>query len=473
MAPRGHAFFVIDSFLLLLYHPPMIHIPPRVKRFAGHFHDAGHELYIVGGAVRDALRKERNSDYDFATSATPQEVMDLFPRVIPTGIQHGTVTVMFQGEPYEVTTYRIEHGYSDSRHPDAVSFTRSLHEDLSRRDLTINAMALDPRTGTVVDPFGGRDDLRDRRIRTVGSARERFSEDALRMVRAVRFTTTLRFDPEPDVESAIIVLAPTVAAVSVERIAAEFEKMMRAETPSLGWMMLWRTGLLAKIIPEILESTAVDGLVEHLFRSCDCSPPDQPHLRWAALLHDIGKPRCSGQDKRGQHFIGHDEESARMAETLLQRLRFPKQFTTRVVHLVRHHMFDYSPDYSDSAVRRLIARVGVDAIHDLIRLRRADTCGKSGHLPTHSVMDELQDRIHRIIAANAVLTRSDLAVNGKDLMQYANIPAGPVVGMVLEELLETVLDDPELNTRERLLSIAGTFAAQRLGRDPQESKSAL
>lgn len=455
---------LVDIRRPVVYHAAVtMIISPTVRQFARHFSNAGHELFVVGGAVRDALNGQKSHDYDFATSATPEEVQQIFTRVIPTGIAHGTVTVLFRNSRFEVTTYRTESSYSDQRHPDSVTFTRSLEEDLSRRDLTINAIAMDPRSGRIIDPFGGREDLRRGIIRTVGDPVERFREDALRMLRAVRFSAVLEFERDPPVDEAIATLAPAIQTVSVERITQELRKMMEAaRRPSRGWAMMRHTGLLQYVMPEIMESTGVPDLFEHLLLSADCAPPEQPVIRWAALLHDIGKPRCRAHDSRGLHFHGHDEESARMADGALRRLRFPNDMVDAVTHLVRHHMFAYDESYSDSAVRRLVAHVGREWMDALITLRRADHCGKTGRVPVVPLLDELTHRYRALMDGGAALTRADLAVNGRDLMETAGVPPGPLVGVVLEELLECVLDDPQLNNRERLLAIAEGIVTQRL-----------
>lgn len=441
----------------------MVALPDAIPQFARVFFNAGHELYVVGGAVRDRLRNDPGNDFDFATSARPEEVQKLFTRVIPTGLQHGTVTVLFKQHAFEVTTYRTDGTYSDQRHPDSVTFTSSLEEDLARRDFTINAIALDPRTGSIVDPFDGRKDLKNRVVRSVGSAKARFREDALRMLRAVRFATTLGFSLDTEILPAMRSLAPTIERISWERIATELRKMMRAPQPSQGWNMLNEANVLGHIVPELLETSSVEGLFAHLLSTCDCVHSSEPeYMRWAALFHDIGKPRCQGTDHRGTHFIGHDTVSAAMAEAILQRLRFPNDIIFPVGHLIKHHMFAYSSDFSDAAVRRLIARVGREWVEQLITLRVVDGCGKTGRWYVPEDMKDLSRRIQAVVAANDALQRSDLAVNGKDLMRDADIPPGPSVGIVIEELMEVVLDDPRMNTREQLLTIARNIRRQKL-----------
>lgn len=420
-------------------------------------------MYIVGGAVRDALLGYPLEDYDFATSATPREVLQLFSHVIPTGIKHGTVTVLFEKHRFEVTTYRVDGNYTDRRRPDQVTYTSSLLEDLQRRDFTINAIALEPLTGTVVDPAGGRDDLKRGVIRTVGPPSDRFSEDALRMIRAVRFHAVLNFDLSSDVIDSMRQLAPLVEQVAPERIASELEKLMGAEFPSRGWEILRTTGLLVRLVPELEEDRSIPiEVFPHLVRTCDCAPRDNPVLRWAALLHDAGKPRCLGEDTRGIHFHGHDEESARMAEEILTRLRFSNDRIRAVTHLVRHHMFGYRSEWSDAAVRRFIARVGEEEVFLLSALRRADSCGKTGRVPRDTDLDELESRVRTMLADSPPLSRGNLAVNGNDLITILGLKPGPLVGIILDELLQTVLEDPKKNDRDALLEIARRFQSQRL-----------
>lgn len=413
--------------------------------------------------MRDALLGKAVEDYDFATSATPGEVQTLFQRVIPTGIKHGTVSVRFEDHLFEVTTYRVDGVYSDNRHPDSVTFTRSLREDLARRDFTINAIALEPESGALVDPFEGRNDLKRGVIRTVGPPEERFKEDALRMVRGVRFLATLDFSMDPHVSDAIPYLAHLLNGIAAERVGRELEKLMGARQPSLGWDAMRTTGILEQIIPELLEGTGPDApLFAHLIRTCDCTPRDNPVLRWAGLLHDVGKPRCRGEDARGTHFHRHDSVSADIAREILTRLRFSNQQIQAITHLIQHHMFGYTSDWSDAAVRRFVARVGASHVSLLFALRRADGCGKTGTAPVAPDLDELESRVRTLLQGAPPLSRGDLAVGGKDLMQALELKPGPLVGIILDELLQTVLDDPSLNHRETLLEIAHRFQNERL-----------
>ncbi|MFP4211627.1 MAG: CCA tRNA nucleotidyltransferase [Alkalispirochaeta sp.] len=448
----------------------MSRVPRTIRRLAERYRAAGHELYIVGGAVRDRLLGKEIADYDFATSATPKETQRLFRRTIPTGERHGTVTVLFEGHPYEVTTYRVDGAYHDHRRPEDVRFSRSLLEDLRRRDFTINAIALDPEKETIFDPFDGRNDLDRRIIRTVGDPVERFSEDALRMLRAVRFSATLEFKIAPETAAAIPPLATTLRYVAAERIRQELEKMMGAsDRPSLGWSLLDDLTLLPGILPELTEDRSLKieerggpMVFPHLLRSCDCAPRENQLLRWAALLHDVGKPRCFSIQDGGVHFHEHDRVSAEMSVEILERLRFPRAVIDGVAHLVRHHMFGYDSSWSDAAVRRFIARVGADQVFALTALRRIDTCGKTGKLRESEEIRELEQRVHRVLEEAPPLTVRDLAIDGRRIMEILGISPGPVVGVLLSELLQMVIDDPATNTPRTLETVVRRFYEERI-----------
>jgi tRNA nucleotidyltransferase (CCA-adding enzyme) len=437
-------------------------IPRTVRRFAGVFHSAGYRLYIVGGAVRNFYAGLPIKDYDFATDADPHAVTTLFRRTVPTGIEHGTVTVIYSGESFEVTTFRTEAGYSDSRHPDAVRFTGSLEEDLARRDFTVNALAVDTATGELTDLFHGMEDLRRGIIRAIGSPQERFQEDSLRMLRAFRFSALLSFTIEERTLEAVRMLSGKIAGVSAERVQEELNGILAVPAPSKTLIQMHRAGLLKEILPELADCTGTGSkgpneidTFTHLCLSCDGAPRDNPAVRWAALLHDIGKPETENRDEAGLiSYHGHDSLSADMADRILRRLKFSNQFRTRCVHLIRMHMFSYTPEWSDAAVRRFINRVGETYIDDLMLLKRADFYGSCGvPLKSGSLLDELSARVQQQISSSEALTLSDLAVNGHMLIN-AGIPQGPAVGTLLNLLLEAVLEDPKLNSTDTLLEMA-------------------
>ncbi|HUX13416.1 MAG TPA: CCA tRNA nucleotidyltransferase [Spirochaetia bacterium] len=462
--------------------------PPRALRaFARVFHEAGYQCFLVGGALRNIAMGSAPSDWDIATDATPDQVSGLFRRVIPTGAKHGTVTVLFKDEKIEVTTFRTEAGYSDSRHPDSVAFSRSIHEDLKRRDFTMNGMALDLASGEFVDPHNGLQDIQRRTIRAIGDPTERFSEDALRVLRALRFAAQLDFEIEEPTFNAIQKSKDGLIAVSAERIRDELIRILQSPIPSRGLLPAEKTGVLELILPELHACAGVEqadppaavlarvsefpyfDVLHHSLLACDGAPAEVLEVRMAALLHDIGKAPTFARDAEGViSFHHHEELSAQMAEAILARLRFPTVFVKTVCRLIRNHMFHYEPEWSDAAVRRFIARSGADLLPYLYLLRRADTFGKTGRATPDSRLDELERRVNTVAEADDALSIADLAVNGNDLAGVG-IPKGPMMGVVLSFLLETVLDDPTENTREKLLNLARAFYHAQGGGAPEGS----
>jgi poly(A) polymerase/tRNA nucleotidyltransferase (CCA-adding enzyme) len=448
----------------------MLRIPRVVKEFSSFFSEAGHECYLVGGAVRDMLLGRRVQDFDIATDALPEEVMKLFRRVIPTGIQHGTVTVLFKGRRFEVTTFRIDEEYRDGRRPESVTFSPSIEEDLKRRDFTINAIAYDLKKHRLLDPHEGRRDLKARLIRAIGEPVKRFEEDGLRPIRACRFAAQLGFAVEQRTFSSIRRCIDTVKMVSPERIRDELIRILEAPTPSVGFSLLNDCGLLALIMPELTACQQVDqgelhryDVYHHLLYSCDAAPQDNLVVRLAALLHDLGKPQTlSISSGREIHFHRHEQVSAELAENILRRLRFPNRIVKRVSHLIAQHMFHYEDHWSDAAVRRFIARVGEENIPDILALRRADQLAMVGSRFVSGSLIALEKRIEEVLAKDRALKLEDLAIDGNDLMRELGIPSGPKVGTILNALLESVLDDPSQNQREKLLKIAKKFYEARL-----------
>lgn len=438
-----------------------IDVPPDLKDFAAVFRAAGYTCYFVGGAVRDRLLGKPASDWDAATDAQPEEVRRLFKTVIPTGIQHGTVTVRWRGASIETTTFRIDGEYRDGRRPETVRFTSDLVEDLSRRDFTINGMAVDPQNGSIIDPNGGLADLSAGIVRAIGDPAARFIEDGLRPLRAVRFASRFGFRIDARTLAAIPASVERFRMVSAERVRDELSKIVTSDRVDSGMLCLDETGLLPEILPELSACKAVGqggphryDVFTHLLASCQATPPEL-ELRLAALLHDIGKPAKRVEASDGSlSFIGHDVESARLAEAALKRLKYPNVVVNAVVVLVRNHMFDYSENWTDAAVRRFVARVGLQYVKPLAALRLADSAGM-GHGPAdpRSVMP-LVRRVEELVAKEQAFGIKDLAIGGDDLAA-AGWPRGPAMGKALAELLEAVLDDPDLNTKERLLEIAG------------------
>ena len=422
----------------------------------------GAQAYLVGGCIRDSLLGKEPEEWDITTSARPDEVMKLFAKVIPTGIEYGTVTVMLPDGQYEVTTFRSDERYLDGRHPANVKFTDNIHKDLSRRDFTVNALAYDPLSDELIDDFAGQKDLKSKLIRSVGDPLERFSEDGLRPVRDCRFAAKLEFEIEKGTFAAIPGSLEVVKKVALERLHDELVKMLSADKPSIGFELMRKSGLLKLILPELEEGYGVEqppqyhkyDVYWHSLYSCDAAPKNAVILRLAALLHDIGKPKC----KEGYTFYNHDQVGAEMAENALKRLRFSGDDIKQVANLIRNHMFEYSSEWSDAAVRRFIRRIGgVENISGLFQLRRADARAMEREIESEYLI-ELQKRIDKFIAEENALDVSDLKADGNDVMQILNIPPGPKVGQVLNELLEKVLDDPKLNKREALLELIRSLA---------------
>ncbi|MBN2553188.1 MAG: HD domain-containing protein, partial [Spirochaetales bacterium] len=443
----------------------MLRIPGVVKNFSSFFAEAGFQCYLVGGAVRDMLLGRRVADFDIATDALPQEVSRMFRRVIPTGIKHGTVTVLFSGTRFEVTTFRVDQDYRDGRRPETVIFSPSIREDLKRRDFTINAMAYDLQGRRLLDPHDGRRDLKAGVIRAIGDPLERFQEDGLRPIRACRFAAQFGFTIEERTFSSIPLTLERVKMVSAERIRDELMRILDAPVPSVGLSLLEDSGILLNIVPELSACRGVKqgqlhryDVYWHLLYSCDAAPRDNLVVRLAALFHDLGKATTREVGADGEiRFHRHEQISAEMAEDILRRLRFPTRVVRRVAHLVAQHMFNYEPRWSDAAVRRFIARIGIENIPDILALRRADQLAMVGKRFVSPSLIALENRIQSVLAQETVFGLKDLAVNGDDLIRELAIPPGPKIGIILDALLESVLDDPKQNERSTLLKIAKNF----------------
>ena len=439
-------------------------VPKILSEFNRHFDEAGFECYLVGGAIRNMKAGLDVPDYDFATNARPEEVMKLFKRVIPTGIQHGTVTVLFKGHSYEVTTYRVEGTYSDSRRPDFIHFTPSIEEDLKRRDFTINSMALNLTDGNLLDPHDGAGDLKKGLIRAIGDPEERFTEDPLRMIRACRFASQLGFDIEDNTLAAMKQLHLKISLVSIERVRDEFVKIIMSDFPSRGIEIMDGVSLLGIILPELEACKGVSQKGRHRFdvfhhslSACDFAEKDLV-IRLSALFHDIGKPVTAVADESGiPSFHRHEEESERLTREIMRRMKFPRAVENRVCHLIMHHMFNYTDEWSDAAVRRFISRVGRENIDDLYRLRCADSQGIRGEPGDCIQVSELSSRIDSVLQEENAFSIKELEIDGNDLAEKAHIPRGPAMGTVFEFLLDTVLDDPSLNTNAKLIELAENF----------------
>jgi putative nucleotidyltransferase with HDIG domain len=437
-------------------------IPPPVRALLETLWTGGHGAWVVGGSLRDTLLGREATDWDLATDARPERMLELFPGAVYEN-RFGTVAVRRGRQVYEITTFRSDHDYADYRRPHRVEFGDELEPDLARRDFTVNAMAWGaapadgrPAEPALADPFGGTDDLRARVLRAVGDPDRRFGEDALRMVRAVRLATVLGFEIEPTTLRAITANAELVRHLSGERIAAELDKLLAAPSPGRGLRLLTETGLLAHALPELEAQRGVaqnkvpgDDLWAHTIRTVEAAPAGRPVLRLAALLHDIGKPSTAADG----HFYGHDRVGADLARAVLERLRYPRTVIDRVVRLVRQHMFTYEAGWSDAAVRRFIGKIGRDHLDELFDLREADNVG-SGQPSDASGLDELRGRVAAQLEAEVAIDRGDLAVNGDDLIAELGLTPGPRIGRVLDELLDRVINDPALNDRATLLLLA-------------------
>lgn len=431
-------------------------LPKKVKYIIDTLMDKGYEAYAVGGCVRDSLLGRTPQDWDITTSAKPEQVKELFRHTIDTGIQHGTVTVMIDHEGFEVTTYRIDGEYEDARHPKEVLFTANLLEDLKRRDFTINAMAYNEQNG-IVDAFDGIGDLDRGVIRCVGKAQERFTEDALRMLRAIRFAAQLGFEIEAETRDAIAELAENIAKVSAERIQVELVKLLVSGHPE-ELKVAYETGLTRVFFPEfdVMMDTPQQNphhsynVGEHTIVSLQEIPADKV-LRLTMLLHDVAKPVCRTTDEKGiDHFYGHQDKGSEMARAILRRLKFDNDTTDRVCRLVRWH--DDNPEISERNMRRAISRIGVEQYPALFAVKRADTMAQSayGRDEKLAYIAEYERMYQEILDRQQCLTIKDLAVDGKDLIQ-AGMKPGKELGEVLKKFLEIVLEEPEKNTKEALL----------------------
>ena len=475
-------YSVTEFVSVILSSMKHISIPHELKKMNELFVANGFEAYLVGGAVRDVLLKKEASDWDVATNATPEEVMRIFHHVIPTGIAHGTVTVLFLKKKVEVTTYRTEAGYSDGRHPDSVQYAASIEDDLSRRDFTMNAIAASLSDGRILDPFGGEKDIKNACIRTVGQALDRFMEDGLRPVRAIRFSAQLGFCIENETARAISLpdVQKKIQGVSIERFRDEFDKMLLSKKPSRALHELEKCGLLAFFIPELASgrgATQQDirgfheyDVLDHNVYACDGAPAENLLVRLAALFHDVGKTGTRTVEKRvletgaaGKtveliHFHGHEALSATLTRTILSRLKYPNAVIDHVCHLIKEHMFHYESTWTDAAIRRFIVRVGKKNVDDLFALRLADIYGMhqkplDALSETARLLLELKERIQIENQRGTAVSLKELAVNGDDLLELG-FPKGRCIGLVLKELFQCVLDDPAMNTREALLRVA-------------------
>lgn len=471
-----------------------ISVPPVLKDFWKIFEKNGFESYLVGGAIRDICLKKKPSDWDVATNASPQDVMKMFKFVIPTGIEHGTVTVHFNKTEIEVTTFRTETGYSDARHPDKINYAATIEEDLARRDFTMNAIAVNLKNGKITDPYGGQKDIKNKLIKTVGNAHERFTEDGLRPIRALRFASQLGFNIEEKTFKEIFGqdVQKKIKSISVERFTDEFKKILLSKKPSVGLKLMEKTGILNLFIPEFtkcrgcIQSDYRDfhkfDVLDHLFYACDGAVQNKLNVRLAALFHDIGKPDAkkiieeqvliadNSTEKKNETiktitFYNHEKISQEITEKIMTRLKFSNEMIKNVCHLVKEHMFHYEENWTDAAVRRFIIRIKPENLEDLYDLRLADMYGMQNqkveikYNKSISLLLELKDRISKETEKQNALSLKDLKINGNDLIKN-NIPAGKKLGKILNQLLESVIENPNLNDKEKLLEMAKNIDKQ-------------
>ena len=447
-------------------------VPHEVSEIARRLAEAGFEAYLVGGCVRDMLLEREPKDWDIATNATPDEVLKVFPESVYENA-FGTVGVKTAAalglndedaahldeklRVIEVTTYRIEGKYTDRRHPDEVTFARTIEEDLSRRDFTVNAMAMSM-AGAIVDPYGGRKDLDRRVIRTVGDPEARLREDALRLMRAVRFAAELDASLEAATKRAVADCARELDLIAKERVRDELSKMLMTPRAAQAVIMLEELGLLRYVLPELREGIGVGQNLHHIYtvfehnvRALDYAAREGYSLevRMAALLHDVGKPRSKAGEGATSTFYNHEYIGAKMAARALDRLRYPREFVEAVAHLVRNHMFYYNVDeVSAHGVRRFLARVGPETVPDILKVREADRIGSGVKKAVPYKLRHLLFMIEKV--KNDPVSPKMLKVNGDDVMRLLGLPEGRRVGWIIVALLEEVLEDPARNTRDHL-----------------------
>jgi tRNA nucleotidyltransferase (CCA-adding enzyme) len=435
---------------------------PKIKEILATLEQGGFEAYAVGGCVRDLLMGRQPTDWDITTSATPEQIQKLFPDNFYDNA-FGTVTIKTRADDpivrtVQVTPYRTEGKYTDKRHPDSISFAKTIQEDLSRRDFTVNAIALDAQ-GAIVDPYHGQDDVLAKLIRAVGNAEDRFGEDALRIMRGVRFAATLDFAIEDDTLKAIADLAPSIAAIAVERVRDEFIKIVNSPRAAGGIQLLEDVGLLRFILPELREGIGMEQNLHHIYTVWEHNLRTLKYaaekgysfqVRMACLLHDVGKPRTKRGEGRHCTFYAHDAVGAVMAKKILERLKFPHEIADKIVKLVRYHMFYYNVgEVTESSVRRLVANIGLENIDDLMKVREGDRIGSGTPKAVPYKLRHLKYMVDKV--SHDAISVKMLKVNGEDIMRELAGGPGPKVGLILNSLLAEVLDDPELNEKEKLI----------------------
>ena len=451
-------------------------IPKEIKEVLQKLTENDFQAFVVGGCVRDLMMGKEPTDWDITTNAKPEEIQKIFPDSFYEN-EFGTVGVKVSSKEnlpnaeivdsnaeianslqvVEVTTYRTETKYSDKRHPDEIKFADKLEDDLKRRDFTINALAMDSK-GKIVDLFGGQEDLKKKVVKAVGNPEERFSEDALRMLRAIRLATALGFTIEEKTTEAIKKLHSTMQVISQERIRDEFLKIIETPEAKQGIELLKETGLLKYVAPELLEGVGVEQNLHHIYtvwehnlRALDyaCSKNYSAEVRLASLLHDVGKPRAKRGQGRNSTFYAHEMIGAKMAAQILDRLKFPKKQADKIIKLVRWHLFYYNVgEVTESSVRRLVANIGKENVEDLLKVREADRIGSGTPKAVPYKLRHLKFMIDKV--ARDPLSPKMLKINGGDLMQLLNIAPGPKIGAIISALMNEILDEPAKNKKEYL-----------------------
>lgn len=437
-----------------------IQIPENANEIINILMEHGYEAYVVGGCVRDSILAKTPMDWDITTSASPMQVKEIFHRTVDTGIQHGTVTVLMDKEAYEVTTYRVDGEYEDHRRPKEVLFTKSLEEDLKRRDFTINAMAYNEQEG-LKDLFCGEEDLKKGIIRCVGDPKERFDEDALRILRAIRFAAQLDFEINEKTQEAISSRYPHLADISAERIQVELTKLLVSNHPE-KLLLAQQLGITKIVLPEFDEMIKTEQNNPHHCYSVGihtlhavCAIAPDPILRWTMLLHDVAKPVCKKTGEDGiDHFYEHDLFGVEMAKKILRRLKLDNHTIDTVSKLVRWHDYRLELPITEKKVRRAMNKIGVELFPMLLEVQRADAKAQSNYKQQEKFerLDETEKIYKEILCKKQCVVLKDLAINGGDLIQEG-IEQGVRIGEILHGLLELVLEDPSLNERETLLSI--------------------
>jgi tRNA nucleotidyltransferase (CCA-adding enzyme) len=423
-------------------------IPSIVLDISGKLMKNGYQAFIVGGAIRDSLLGFEVKDWDVATNAMPEKIYDLFPGMRRFHLKHGTVTLVYRGKNFEVTAFRGKEG-----------FGHSIEEDLAHRDFTFNALAYDIINRRIIDHFGGKKDMTNKVVRAVLNPLERFQEDPLRMMRAIRFSLELAYSIEPETLMAMTSMASVIDTVAQERIRDELLRIVMLKKPSRGLNLMRKTGLLQRVLPELVEGYRKRQnnyhrytIYRHTMETVDSVEPD-PVLRLSALFHDIAKPRVRKKANGRWRFLGHAAASAVLTQEIMMRLRFSNDMIARVTNLVSHHMFGYEQELGEKAMRRFVKRVGSGNVDDLIKLRKADDLAHGWGRDFEKDIDAFKERIDALMQKSPPLRLAELAVNGRDVMDVVGLQPGPKVGEILKQLLDAVIEKPECNQKYKLIQI--------------------